>query len=228
MKRCDLCVRHAHDGRQVARNPGHVNKRNGGGAGIFLLATGVMVFLRVVRCGWAVGERRLPRKAAARWALVVVGLLFVGGAGAQERTAKAVAAARTRVAVSGAPRPMAYAASRESVVQGTVIQYEEVASAAPLGAHAKVQTASGTVDVHLGPASYLKARRFSLAAGDAVRFVGATSTGKTGSVFLARTVERGGEKLALRSPRGALAANGGARAQAARDGAQSLQHGGAR
>jgi len=123
---------------------------------------------------------------------------------------------------------MAYAASRESAVQGTVIQYEEAASAAPLGAHAKVQTASGIVVVHLGPASYLKARRFSLAAGDEVRFVGATATGKTGSVFLARTVERGGEKLALRSPRGSLAANGGARTQAARDGAKSLQHGGAR
>jgi len=228
MKRCDLCVRHAHDARRVARNPGHVNKKNGGGAGIFLLATGVMVCLRGVRCGWAVGERRPPRKAAATWALVAVGFLFVGGAGAQERTAQAVAAARTGVAASGTSRAMAYAASRESAVQGTVIQYEEAASAAPLGAHAKVQTASGIVVVHLGPASYLKARRFSLAAGDEVRFVGATATGKTGSVFLARTVERGGEKLALRSPRGSLAANGGARTQAARDGAKSLQHGGAR
>jgi hypothetical protein len=123
---------------------------------------------------------------------------------------------------------MAYAASRETVVQGTVIQYEELASAAPIGAHAKVQTTSGIADVHLGPASYLKTRRFSLAAGDAVRFVGAAAKGKKGSVFLARTVERGGEKLVLRSPRGSLAANGGARAQAARDRAQSLQHGGAR
>lgn len=92
----------------------------------------------------------------------------------------------------------------------------------------KVQTASGIVDVHLGPASYLKARRFTLAAGDAVRFVGAKATGKTGSVFLARTVERGGDMLVLRSPRGFLAAYGGARAQAAGDGAKSMQHGGAR
>jgi hypothetical protein len=123
---------------------------------------------------------------------------------------------------------MAYVASRESVVQGTVLEYQETASAAPLGAHLKVQTASGIVDVHLGPASYLKACRFSLAAGDAVRFVGTPTAGKTGTVFLARTVERGGETLVLRTPRGFLAAYGGARAQAARDGAKSLRHGGAR
>jgi hypothetical protein len=80
--RYDLCVRHAHDGRRVARNPGLVNKKNGGGAGIFLLATGVKVCLHGVRWGWAVGERRPPRKAAATWALVVAGFLFVGGVGA--------------------------------------------------------------------------------------------------------------------------------------------------
>jgi len=200
MERCDLCVRHAHDGRRAARNPGHVNKRNDGGAGNFLPAGVVVVCLAVVlTCGHI--------------------------ALAQERPAKAVGVARQAVA---APRAMAYAASRESVVQGTVVEYQETASAAPLGAHVKVQTASGIVDVHLGPASYLKTRRFSLAAGDAVRFVGAAATSKTASVFLARTVERGGEKLALRSARGSLAANGGARAQAARDGAKSLQHGGAR
>jgi len=200
MKRCDRCVRHAHEGLRAARNPGHVNKRNGGGAGIFLPAGVAVVCLTVVlTCGHI--------------------------ALAQERPTKAAGVARRAVA---APRPMAYAASRESVVQGTVVEYQETASAAPLGAHVKVQTASGIVDVHLGPASYLKTRRFSLAAGDAVRFVGVPTAGNRPGVFLARTVERGGETLVLRSPRGFLAAYGGARAQAARDEGQSLRHGGAR
>ncbi len=183
-------------------NPGSVKKRNGGSAGISLLAAGVVVCFGVV-------------------------LTDAHIAAAQERAAHAKAVAVTRQSTTG-PRAMAYTASRETVVQGTIIEYHEASSTSPIGAHAKVQTAGGIVDVHLGPASYLKARRFSLAAGDAVRFVGVAATGKTGSVFLARTVERGGETLALRSPRGALAANGAARAQAARDGAQSQRHGGAR
>ena len=179
-----------------------MKRRNGGSAGIFLLAESVLVCLGVcMTCGFS--------------------------AAAQDRAVQAKAVAVARQSTAG-PRAMAYAASREFVVQGTVIEYQEVASEAPLGMHVKVQTASGIVDAHLGPASYLKARRFSLAAGDAVRFVGAAATGNTGSVFLARTVERGGEKLVLRSARGSLAANGGARGQAARDGAKSLQHGGAR
>jgi hypothetical protein len=179
-----------------------VKKRNGGSAGILLLAAGVVVCFGVV-------------------------LTCPPSSTAQERATQANALGGTRQGTTS-PRAMAYTASRETVLQGTVIEYQEAASTAPIGAHAKVQTTGGIADVHLGPASYLKARRFSLAAGDAVRFVGVAAAGKTGSVFLARTVERGGETLILRSPRGGLAANGAARAQAARDGAQSQRHGGAR
>lgn len=160
-------------------------------------------------------------------AAVMVCLAGASAMRAQERAAqvKGVAVARQP---SATPRAMAYAASRETAVQGTVIQYEETASAAPIGAHAKVQTASGVVDVHLGPVSYLKDRNFSLAPGDAVRFVGMPALGKKGSVYLARAVERGGETLVLRSPRGFLIASAGGRTSVAAGGAQSLQHGGAR
>ena len=123
---------------------------------------------------------------------------------------------------------MAYASSRETTVTGTVIQYEEVASSEPIGAHAKVQTAAGIVDVHLGPASYLKGKNFSLASGDVVRFVGMVAAGKKASVFLALSVERGGETLVLRSPRGFLMAGGKGRAEIAANGSQGMQHGGAR
>jgi hypothetical protein len=191
-ERCGRCVRHAHDGGQVAQNPGHVKKRIGGVAGIILLAANVLVCARVE---------------------------------AQQRPMKAVAV--TRIA-GVAPRAMAYAASRETAVQGTIIQYEERSETAPIGAHAKVQTAGGVIDVHLGPASYLKGKNFSLAAGDAVRFVGMQAVGKKGSVFVARSVERGGETLVLRSPRGFLMAGDGGRARVATGGAQSLRHGGAR
>jgi hypothetical protein len=151
--------------------------------------------------------------------------LFTGSSWAQERPAKAVAAARTAVVT---PRAMAYRAARETVVQGTVIQYLETAEVPPIGAHARVQTAVGVVDVHLGPGSYLRGKNFSLAAGDAVRVVGVGMVAKGANMFLARTVERGSDTLVLRSPRGFLVGTGGVRAPAAASGAQSLQRGAAR
>src|SRR6476660_6664623 len=92
--------------------------------------------------------------AAGLILLTVVGEVCLGGAlvaRAQDR--KATAAVR-QTAVGA--RPMAYVASRETVVQGTVVKFEESSKAAPIGAHAKVQTTSGMADVHLGPSSYLR------------------------------------------------------------------------
>jgi hypothetical protein len=194
------CVGHAQGGSWGAWNPGHVKNKFGGKAGNSLLAASVLVCASLA-------------------------LLFTGSSWAQERPAKAFAVARTAAVT---PRAMAYRAARETVVQGTVIQYVETAEAPPIGAHAKVQTAVGIVDVHLGPGSYLRGKNFSLSAGDAVRIVGVQAAGKGANVFLARTVERGSDTLVLRSPRGFLVGTGGARAQAAASGAQGLQRGAAR
>jgi hypothetical protein len=126
------------------------------------------------------------------------------------------------------PRSMAYVASREMVVQGTVVKFEETSKAAPIGAHAKVQTASGVVDVHLGPSAYLRNNHFSLAAGDTVRITGAQATSREGRVLLAQTVQRGSDTITVRSPRGFVVGAGGTRAMAAKNGTQALQQGAAR
>src|ERR1700749_136097 len=97
-------------------------------------------------------------------------------------------------------RPTAYDATRERVLQGTVVSYTEDSSRPPLGAHVTVQTASGTVDVHLGPASYLRSHHFSLAAGESVRLVGVSILANGGDVFLARIAQRGTQAIAVRSP----------------------------
>ena len=123
---------------------------------------------------------------------------------------------------------MAYAASRETVVQGTVVKYEESSKAAPIGAHATVQTASGIIDVHLGPSSYLRNNHFSLAEGDTVRIAGAQALVKQRKVLLARTVQRGSDTISVRSPRGFVVGAGSTRALAAKNGTQSLQRGAAR
>src|SRR5438874_7340256 len=72
-------------------------------------------------------------------------------------------------------RAAAYDAKRESVLEGTVLSYAETSQSAPIGAHVLVRTANGSVDVHLGPASYLRASHVSLAAGESVKFAGVST-----------------------------------------------------
>jgi hypothetical protein len=126
-----------------------------------------------------------------------------------------------------APRPTAYDTTRETLLQGTVLSYTEDSPLPPIGAHVTVQTSSGTVDVHLGPGSYLRANHFSLSAGDSVRFVGARIRVNNGDVFMARIAQKGDQSIVIRSLRGYLQATAAARtspqaqrAQAARGSAR--------
>jgi hypothetical protein len=111
-----------------------------------------------------------------------------------------------RNAAAPASRPIAYDVTRETNIVGTVVSYMEESSQPPLGAHVTVQTTSGTVDVHLGPASYLRSNHFSLVVGDPVRFIGVNIPAKQGSVFLARIVQHGTQAIAVRSASGFLLA----------------------
>jgi hypothetical protein len=110
------------------------------------------------------------------------------------------------------PRPTAYDTTRETICQGTVLSYTEDSPVPPIGAHVTVQTSTGTVDVHLGPALYLRANHFSLSAGDSVRIVGASITLHNSAIFIARIVQRGQQSIVIRSLRGNLQATGAARA----------------
>ena len=139
-------------------------------------------------------------------------ILLLTAAGAQQRGA----------VVSS--RPTAYDATREKVLQGTVVSYTEDSSGPPMGAHVTVQTASGTVDVHLGPASYLRSNHFSLAVGESVRLVGVSVLIKGGNVFLARMAQHGTQAIAVRSPNGFLLANSPARALLQSERAPNTQH----
>lgn len=109
------------------------------------------------------------------------------------------------------PRAVAYDAKQEVLVQGTVLKYSEKSASLPLGTHVTVQTPTGTIDVHLGPSSYLRSNHFSLAPGDSVRFIGAISSSGKNTVLLARIAQKGGQALAIRSTQGFLLATGAAR-----------------
>jgi len=110
-----------------------------------------------------------------------------------------------------AMRSLAYDATQETVMEGTVLSYSAEAATPPIGAHIQLQTASGTLDVHLGAASYIEANHFSLAKGDSVRVVGVNSTTRRGSAFLVRVIQKGGQSLALRTAKGAPLSFAGAR-----------------
>src|SRR5437899_783368 len=56
----------------------------------------------------------------------------------------------------------AYDMNRESFLLGTVVKFESASSAAPIGAHVILQTASGQVDVQLGNARVLQAGHLEL------------------------------------------------------------------
>jgi hypothetical protein len=131
----------------------------------------------------------------------------------------------------GAPftsRAIAYNAAHETLLKGTVLGYTERSVLPPIGAHVALQTPTGAVDVHLGPASYLHAKNFSLAPGDSVGFVGTVSrTGKS-VVFLARIAQKGNESLVIRSPRGFLMAPFATRNLSAGQRTQATQQAGAR
>jgi len=125
-------------------------------------------------------------------------------------------------------RAATYDAKRETFLEGTVVAYNENAQVAPTGAHATLRTNTGEIDVHLGPASYLQSKHFSLAAGDAARFAGANAVINGRNVFLARTAQRGNQIIAIRSPRGSLLANGAVRMLPEAERAQMKRQGGAR
>jgi len=102
-----------------------------------------------------------------------------------------------------AMRTLAYDATQETVVEGTVLSYTAESATPPIGAHFLLQTAAGAIDVHLGAAGFLQANNFSLATGDSVKVVGVNSDTRQGAVFLVRVIQKGGQSLVLRTANGA-------------------------
>jgi hypothetical protein len=95
-----------------------------------------------------------------------------------------------------------YAISRESALQGKVLQYSATSTVAPLGAHVTVQTSEGIIDVHLGNAHLLSANHFSLQAGDAVTITGENVPFGEHTIFAARIIQKGSAFVTLRSKNG--------------------------
>lgn len=156
-------------------------------------------------------------KSSLGWsgAFLAAALLFTGNAVAQRIHGPA-----------SAQRSAAYDVSRDVTLIGTVLNYTESSDAPPNGAHVLLQTPSGSVDVHLGDARFLKLNNFSIAESGTLRVVGQmTAIGGRG-IFLARIVQQGTRALAVRSEKGVPLAGAGLRANPAAP--AQPQRGGAR
>jgi hypothetical protein len=107
-----------------------------------------------------------------------------------------------------------YSLARETNLVGTVSSVVEDSMTGPLGTNVMVQTSSGLIDVHVGSASYLKSNHLELAAGDNVRVIGELFSTSSGTVFLARMVQKGTTAVAVRSTKGMPLWHNGTRLQA--------------
>lgn len=96
----------------------------------------------------------------------------------------------------------AYDMARETVLSGKIVEYSAPSRGVPMGAHITLQTSSGTVDVHAGNPKLIAASNLSLQAGDSVSVTGENVDFAGKTIFVARTIQKGMQSVAVRSKNG--------------------------
>ncbi|MGB7602685.1 MAG: hypothetical protein WBM24_20450 [Candidatus Sulfotelmatobacter sp.] len=79
------------------------------------------------------------------------------------------------------------------------------------GTHIILKTDAATVDVHVGPSSYIAKNQFTFAKGDTIEVVGSKVTITGQETLLAREITKDGKTLVLRNPQGIPEWSGGRR-----------------
>jgi DNA/RNA endonuclease YhcR with UshA esterase domain len=96
-----------------------------------------------------------------------------------------------------------YDRSTEITVTGTVEQVRQLTQGSGWGGtHLTLKTDNGTLDVHLGPSSFLAGQHFSFATGDRIEVTGSKVKVDGTDALLAREVRKDGKVLTLRDPNG--------------------------
>lgn len=99
-----------------------------------------------------------------------------------------------------APRVPTYNAATEVKAQGIVEEIQEFYC--PIsddqGTHLKLKTDRGTLQVHVGPARFLRSQQVSFKVGDQVQVLGARLQYDGADALLAREITRGDEVFILR------------------------------
>lgn len=94
-----------------------------------------------------------------------------------------------------------YDPSTEVTLSGTAQEVRDMPSPST-GTHIMLKTDSETVEVHLGPSSFLADQKLELKAGDAVTIIGSRVKIAGADAIIAREVRSGARTVTLRDARG--------------------------
>ena len=110
-----------------------------------------------------------------------------------------------------------YNPATEATVTGTVDVIKNLASPGRGGGglHLVMSTASGPIEVRVGPASFVSSKGFTFAIGDALTVVGSKVTMAGQEVLIAREIKKGDQVLTLRDAKGFPLWSGRGRSQPA-------------
>ena len=97
-----------------------------------------------------------------------------------------------------------YDPATETTLTGTVDEVKNVPAPGkgPGGLHLVLATQTGPMDVHVGPASFVTAKKVAFAKGDAITVIGSKVTLQAEEVVIAREIKKGDQVLALRDANG--------------------------
>jgi hypothetical protein len=110
--------------------------------------------------------------------------------------------------LSAAPQTQAprYDPAAEVSLQGVVQEIKAIENWMGMrnqsGTHLVLKTARETIEVHLGPTSYVTAQGVTFAAGDRIEVIGSRVKYEDADAIIAREVKKGEQTLTLRDARG--------------------------
>lgn len=107
-------------------------------------------------------------------------------------------------------RSRMYDPATETTVKGTVEEVNTITGRHGWnGMHLTLKSKDKTIDVHLGPASFMKEKGFSFAKGDQVEVTGSKTEYAGSATIIAREVKKNGKTLVLRNAQGIPEWSGG-------------------
>ena len=100
-----------------------------------------------------------------------------------------------------------YDVATETTVTGVVKEVQDFTcpvSEGEIGRHLRLQTVTGTLQVHLAPARVMRSQSFSFAPGDQIEVVGSRLRLQREGSLIAREITRGNETFFIRDRAGKL------------------------
>lgn len=119
----------------------------------------------------------------------------------------------TLAAASALAQGGMYNPATETTVKGTVEEVRRVSGprGGPGGTHLILKTDKETLEVRLGPTTFLEKEKFTFAKGDQIEVTGSKVKIEGADALIAREVKKGGKTLTLRDAQGVPAWSGGRR-----------------